>query len=138
MAIAAFWGTTVSYTEYPGTSVVVETMDNRVIVISSETFEHLYYRLDDFNAAMKEDCIHYTDYRYDKSIEEYPQWYQDAVDDGLIAYNGYTDSFYEEDGDLIMSPKAIILKNRFGELKYMERYNFYKYYDVPEEISYES
>lgn len=133
MAIAALWGTTVGYTDYTGGAVVVETMDNRVIVISRHTFNHLYYKLDEFNAALKDDCIHYANYMYDKATEEYPKWYQDAVAEGIIGYNGYHDYFYEDDGEIAMSPRAVVLMNKYGELKYMERHNFYKYFDVSEE-----
>lgn len=57
-SIAANWGTTVGCTELP-TSVVIEMNDGRVIVISHDTFNYLYFKLDEYTAALKEDCINY-------------------------------------------------------------------------------
>lgn len=57
--IAALWGTTVGYQELPE-SIFIEKNDGRVMVISHDTFDYLYYRLDDFTAALKEDCIEYA------------------------------------------------------------------------------
>jgi hypothetical protein len=133
MSIAAIWGTTVGYTE-TGYTVVVETIDSRIIVISRETFDHLYTRLDDFTAALKGDCIEYVVNDSDKDLLEYPEWFVDAVADGIIFTDGCgVDIFYDESGEIAMSPNSIILKNHVGDLRYMESDAFRKYYDTLEE-----
>lgn len=137
MAIAAFWGTTAGYTHYPGGAVVVESIDNRVIVISEKTFNYLYYKLDEFNAALKEDCIEYVvinpDHFLEDCVIDYPKWFLEAVDNGDI----FTPSknvivLYGIDGDIVMRPNSMVLRNYRGELKHMESFKFHQYYDVPE------
>ena len=54
------WGTSVGYTEHVN-SIVVETTDGRIAVLSKQTFDEVYHRLDELNAAMKEDCIWYEE-----------------------------------------------------------------------------
>lgn len=134
MSIAAFWGTSVGYTDYHNGSVVLETVDGRVAVLNTETFEYLYHRLDDFNAALKEDCIQYVVHNNEKCLTQEPEWFMDAVADGLI----YEESsgvcvFYSESGDIMMNPNSTILRNYRGELRYLEGYKFHQYYDTLEE-----
>lgn len=64
MKVASLWGTSVGYTEY-GDSVGIEHINGRYAVIRKETFDYLYCRLDDFNAALKEDCISYNILSFD-------------------------------------------------------------------------
>lgn len=59
--IAPLWDTSVGYTECNGT-VWIETSNSRVAVVKSSTFDHLYYKLDEYTAAMKDDCIHYIEH----------------------------------------------------------------------------
>jgi hypothetical protein len=41
------------------------------ILVKSGTFDYLYFELDDEWCALKEDCIEYTIYRYEKTADEY-------------------------------------------------------------------
>lgn len=133
MAIAAFWGTSAGYTEYHDT-VIVETIDGRVAVIRKETFDYLYFKLDDFNAALKEDCIHYAINEPEKDLMEYPLWFIEACEDGLIYENERGTLFlYNEAGELAVSTNAMVVRNYRGELSYLEAYNFHKYYDILKE-----
>jgi hypothetical protein len=131
MSVAAIWGTTVGYTEY-GDSITIETIDRRVAVIRKQTFNYLYCRLDDFTAALKEDCIEYVTYHPDKPISFYPDWFREAMDDGWITNDYGTFIFLEDSGELAMSPNDIILRNFMGDLMYVEESKFHKYYDTLE------
>ena len=134
MSIAALWGTTAGYTECGYGAVSIETNDGRVIVIKEETFEYLYFRLDDFTAALKDDCIEYVVNEPNKLMFEYPNWFVEAVSDGIIfemCLGSY--AFYDDSGDIAMSPNSMVLRNYKGELMYMEPYKFYQYYDTLEE-----
>lgn len=129
MAVAAMWGTSVGYSDY-GDTVVIETIDGRVIVVRKHTFDFLYYRLDNFTASLKENCIEYIVNEDSKCLFDYPTWYVEAVEDGFIYVNDGVDMFYTESGEIAMSPNSIILRNYKGELMYMEANVFSKYYDT--------
>jgi len=130
MPIAAMWGTAVGYTEY-GSVVDIETADGRVMVISKKTFDSLFYRLDAYTAALKENCIEYVfNGDVDADIFEFPEWYIDAVEDGIIYGDCGMDFFVEDSGEIAMSPSSVILKNHIGDLKHMESDKFFKFYDT--------
>lgn len=131
MSVAALWGTTVSYAEFPD-SVMIETLDGRVGRFRTDTFDYLYTRLTEFTAAMKNDCIEYMIYQPNISFEDCPQWFIQAIEEGYIyAEEGYDDYiFYHECGDIVMSPGSVILRNLYGQLNYMEKSEFDKYYDT--------
>lgn len=135
MAIAAIWGTTAGYTDYLNGTVIVETNDGRVAVFKKDTFDYLYFKLDEFTAALKEYCIHYAIYEPGKKLFEYPTWFVDAVADGYIyeQYQGGLYMFYQEDGEIAMSPNSAVVRNYRGELMYLEGYKFHKYYDTLQE-----
>lgn len=137
MAIAALWGTTIEYSYYgQGNSVVIETSDGRVAVIKQETFDALYVRLNDFLAALKQDCIEYTIVEPDneKCLMDYPIWFIEACEDGFIFEDEYNPLIlYSESGDIAVAPGSIILKNFKGDLHHLEAYQFYKYYDTIQE-----
>lgn len=135
MAIAAFIGTSVGYTDYYN-SVFIETTDGRAIVIDKTVFNELYYKLDGYNAAFKEDCIEYASNDYLIDLFEQPSWYIELVEDGVIqSIDCGVDIFYPESGEEItLDPCSVILRNRYGEFRYMEYEDFSRYYDVkPEE-----
>lgn len=138
MAIAAIWGTSVGYVE-SGYSVEIETVDGRFAVLKKHVFEYLYCKLDNFTAALKEDCIEYAVYDVNKPVLNYPEWYIEAVRDGQIQNDGYSTPrspngnyvFYDyKSGEIPMSPTSIILRNHMGDLMYMEQNEFGKYYDT--------
>lgn len=129
MSIAAIWGTTVGYTEYNDT-VGIETNDGRVSIISMSTFDYLYSRLDEFTAALKEDCIEYVVHYNGMPLCIYPEWYIEALYNGLIFNDDGIYTFYDTCGEIAMSPESIILRNFMGELMYMETVTFDKYYDT--------
>lgn len=131
MAIAAMWGKSVGYTESEY-SVMIETTDGRVANVSKDSFNYLYFKLDDFTAALKEDCIEYVINDAERDLFSYPEWYVDAVADGLIweSCDHGVDMFYDERGEIAMSQESIILRNFMGNIRYMERNDFDKYYDA--------
>lgn len=61
--IAVLRGRSVSYTDY-GDTVGIETRDGRVKVVSVKTFDDLFFRLNEFTCALREDCIHFTTVDY--------------------------------------------------------------------------
>jgi hypothetical protein len=102
------------------------------IVIPQEIFSNLYYELSNNRAALKDDCIEYAIYSPGKSVRDYPEWFYEAYKDGYI-YNedGYDHLiFYSETGNTPMTPGAVVLKNFMGQVNYMERNEFEKYYDI--------
>lgn len=129
MPIAAFWGKSVGFTDYYN-SVLVETNDGRAIVVRRKIFEDLYYKLTPFTAAMKEDCIEYAINDFTTDLLSQPQWYVEAVEDSFIYEDCGMEFFYDEEGDIVMTQGSVILRNRFGHLKYMEFEDFTKYYEV--------
>lgn len=129
--MASLVGTRVRYFYVPLNDVMLERHDGECIIISRETFDHLYVKLNDDTAALKEDCIEYTVYNLYRPLDNYPDWYTEAVYDGMIfrSDGGPTHFFVDESGELAMSPEAIILRNSRGLLRYMERDTFNSMYE---------
>lgn len=129
MDIAALWGTTVGYSEINDT-VVIETNEGRVAVIRRETFDYLYFRLDKFTAALKEDCIRYFIYQPYEPLFNYPEWVIQAIKDNWIVKDDYSFVFIGDVEIVNLDQTSVILKNFKGELKHMELDQFHKYYDI--------
>ena len=136
MAIAAFHGTVVGYTDYYN-SVLIEKLDGRVMVMNPEVFNYLYIKLDNFNAALKEDCIEYHHNSFKGSLEDQPTWYVELYEDKTIyPCPGYEETliFVDDSGEYIMIEDSVILRNFQGEVRYMTYSDFLKFYDVSEEV----
>jgi hypothetical protein len=129
--IVALWGTSVGYTDY-GETVGIETNDGRIAIIRKDTFDHLYYRLSEFVAALKEDCIQYAIVSYDKPVCDYPDWFVDACQKMQITQDFGCYIFVDDYGDIAISPDSVVLRNFKGELMHMEYDKFTKYYDTLE------
>lgn len=99
-------------------------------VTSKEAFEDLYIQLDDTKAALKDDCIEYVVYHPDKPLACYPDWYIAGYDNGMI-FEDDTGNFlfYDLEGDMAMAPGGIMMVNYLGQLKYLERDQFERYYE---------
>lgn len=132
MGIAPLIGTRVRYFEVPLNDIMIERHDGESIIINRDTFDYLYFRLGPDSAALKEDCIEYAVYNLYRPLEDYPEWYVEAAHDGWITRGCVTHFFidYSGDGEIAMSPEAIILRNFEGRLRYMERDVFNRMYDT--------
>lgn len=128
MAIAAFHGTIIRYNILPTNEVVISRPDREVRVISKETFVELYQPLGNCLAAPVPDTIHYVIWEYGKPFDSYPFWFQQAMYDLYIFSIGDEFYFYHPDGEICMSPRAVILRNRDGELHYIEMKTFHSLY----------
>lgn len=130
--IAPLHGSAIYYCYTTGDRVLISRQDYNTRNIDKETFLHLYYELDGYAAALKEDCIQYAMYIPYKPLSSYPDWFVEAYNSGKIyeeeGYDNYI--FYSEYGDIVMSPGGIVLMNFKGELNYMEPEDFIKYYDT--------
>lgn len=129
MGIAALWGTSVGYSLI-NDSVLIETGEGRVAVIRSDVFEYLYFKLDDYTAALKENCIGYFIYDPCKSICEYPAWVIRAMRDNWIVEDEGSFIFVNDTETITLDNTSVILRNFMGELKYMDLDEFCKYYDI--------
>jgi hypothetical protein len=131
VSIAAFWGKSVGYSEV-GKHVTIETINGRIAVISKECFDYLYYRLDDFTAALKEDCIEYAIHLTNKPLLQYPDWYVSAVYDEWICKDDYGGWLFYDivHGGIPMSSESIVMRNYIGKLRYMESEEFCKHFDI--------
>lgn len=129
--IAPLRGSTILYMYLLDDMVLLMKDNYNYFVTRVKAFEDLYEQLDDRTAALREDCIEYTIYHPDRPLCEYPEWYINAYDNGMIFQDDKGDFlFYELDGDMIMTPGAIMLVNFLGQLKYMEADEFERYYEV--------
>ena len=131
--IAPMCGTSSIYTHLSGNQVLIMKEGYDYRVIPERTFYQLFYELSDTKAALKEDCIEFAIYRRYTPPYEYPNWYVEAMVDGLIyedglGFGGYM--FYDHSGEIAMADGAFILKNFKDELRYMEANDFLKYYEL--------
>jgi hypothetical protein len=129
--IAPLHGTTVIYCHSPDSKVLIQKDDYKYRTIPLDLFNRLYIELDGSRAALKEDCIEYTIHRTYKPLDHYPDWYVDAVYSEAI-YSTVDGQwlFYEDDGEKLMSPGSVVLRNFMEDLRYMEREDFDKYYEL--------
>jgi hypothetical protein len=127
---APLHGTVANYCHLQDSKIMVQKKDYKYIVIDQDTFYDLYFELDDVKTALKEDCIEYILYDPDKRIEDYPEWFEEAIEEGWITNEYGTFIFLDINGELAMSPGSVVLRNFMGDLKYMEREDFEKYYEI--------
>lgn len=130
MARAALWGTSVGYTETNGSVEIECPTTGRLMVVSKATFDYLYYKLDDFTAALKENCIEYVINDDCEVLIGYPQWYVEAYADGIMYRLDGVDYFSDEKGEMVIIPGSVILRNLKGELMCMDARQFDRYYDM--------
>lgn len=100
------------------------------ILVKPDTFNYLYVELNDELCALKEDCIEYVIYRYEKSSDEYPDWYLKALDDGTISNKCGFHIFNNGKKDVVMRQYSVILRNFKGQLMYMDKNAFREYYEI--------
>lgn len=133
--LAVVKGKTVIYSELSDGWEYLLLKDNyRYMTVSAETFNSLFERLTDTLAALREDCIEYVIYSPYTPLLAYPKWYIDEHHDfggSLYEHSFGTTYFYEESGELLMSPGSVVLRNKLGDVRYMERETFFKYYEIP-------
>jgi hypothetical protein len=132
--IAPLRGTTSLYCYLPASNVLLIKDGYQHIVTTVKNFKDLYYEVDAERAALKEDCIKYVIYDPDKELDDYPEWFLDAIREGWISLDSYNDQtiylFLEQYGDIAMSPGSVILRNFMGDLRHMERMEFERYYEM--------
>lgn len=121
----------VSYYRYLSSSeVMVQKSVDDYIIVNNDTFENLYYELDGYRAALKEDCIEYAVYNLYKPLEYYPDWFVEEAYKGRITMCEGVHVFKDRNQTIVMSPESIVLRNSFGQLRYMERDVFNEMYDL--------
>ena len=131
MAIAYLHNTASIYAELPFNNVLIQKSDCETTLITGETFDQLYFRIDDEIAALKENCIEYTIVSYDLPVDRYPDWFVEAVQNKLIFVDEevwFIDYLHES--DVLMYDGGVILRNFLGELRYMEYEQFDRYYSI--------
>lgn len=130
--IAPLKGSVSHYCYLPSKKVMIQKSDYRFIVINENTFDELFFELDGVKTALKSDCIQYVIYDYDIDFETCPQWFIQAIEDGRIYGENNYNEYIKNDrrGCIILTPGCIILKNFSGQLMYMDRYEFEKYYEM--------
>lgn len=130
--VAVLKGKTTLYSYLDGGKVLLMKENYKHMTVTHDTFVRLFYRLTENLAALKEDCIDYVVYYPYQPLLAYPKWYIDAHESGEIFEQEFGHSiFYDTTGELLMSPGGIVLKNIQNRLRYMEREEFDKYYEVP-------
>ena len=138
--IAALQGRVVGYTDYLN-SIVVEKSDGRVAVIRDRIFYSLYHTLDQFQAALKEDCIEYV--RFDDSLYleeriELPQWFRKAEKEDRIYESCGIDYLVNEHGEHEEIPYGwIVMRNFKDHLRLIDPQSFGQYFDFPGSEFYE-
>lgn len=128
--VAPLRGTVSFYRYLEHDEVFVWKLNGDFTLVTPDSFHYLYHILDDRRAALKEDCIEYVVYNLYKSLDDYPDWFTEAVYDGQIIRGQSIHIFIDDKGETAMSPEAIVLRNYMGDLRYMERETFNKMYVV--------
>lgn len=131
MPYAAFIGKSIGFTDYYN-SVFIEKEDGSARVIPNEVFDELYLRINPLVAALKEDCIEYVVNDPTMDVMYQPEWYIETVEDGYIYEECGSEFFIDTDGNTYaVAPGSVIMRNLYGELRYMEMDEFTKYFDIP-------
>jgi hypothetical protein len=131
MAIAYLHNSASIYAELPYNNILIQKSDGETTLITGESFDHLYFRLDDEIAALKENCIEYTIVSYDLPVDRYPDWFVEAVQNNLIFID--EEAWFFDDphkGETLMYDGGVMLRNFLGELRFMEYEQFDRYYSI--------
>lgn len=131
---AVLLDTYVTYAETDNQRVIIQKGDGRWKSISVDTFDILYHKLNRAFAALKSDCIECVIHDDSKPLFSYPEWYIQMVYNNLI-YNVdgvYYYYDYEADSEVVITHGCIFLRNYLGDITYMDRETFNKYYNLME------
>lgn len=106
-------------------SVAVFLINKRkeVKLVEIQDLDEMGVRLTDRYFAMKEDCFLYYIHRGNYGVV--PDWFMKQVEYGVVARYEGTWTFFDERGDIQMSPSCVFIWNgRSEELKYLETSDF--------------
>ena len=123
----------------PYRTIILRNKWGDLYFMGIQKFKKLFHHMGKNVAALKSDCIEYYEIFKDTSFRAEPMWVQDCIYDEQIVfeYNQYT--FYDyTDGAIPMSPHCILLRNKVGDVKYIEPMHFDLSFDRPSTVySYE-
>lgn len=117
----------------PYKSVFLRNKHGDIRCVDFEIYKREYFDMGLYAAVHKSDCIEY--FLWDSTIKMMtglPEWVVEMVhfDEIHPEYGGWT--FYDyENGEIAMSQMCYLVRNKFGEIRYMEPEVFDKYFDKP-------
>ena len=93
-------------------------------------FNKYYYPVGPDSAALHEDCVEYYIFQYE--TDNRPPWVKRLFDTGHIIRTDYnTFVFYgEPEGEYAMSPTSILIRNKDGDVRYLEPKTFYENFET--------
>ena len=117
-------------------TVIIRKPNGDIHLTDYDVFQNLYitFIYDAFNnsglAAYEDDTIEYVEFHPGVHPSKYPEWFYEYYtevinfppsDEGIILLNN--------NESLELNEHAVVLRNRFGEIRIMPYSNFKKYYD---------
>lgn len=120
----------------PNESVFLRNKAGDVKHISYKLFCEEFVDMGLYAAAHISDCIEYFRWHPDMEPGWAPNWFEDLLWDETVVYVDGDWSFYEDGGEVRLSPECYFIRNTRGMVRYLEVSEFEDNFDVP--LSYTS
>lgn len=115
----------------PNESVFLRNKAGDVKHISYRLFCEEFVDMGLYAAAHISDCIEYFRWHPDMEPGWAPNWFEDLLWDETIVYVDGDWSFYEEEGEVRLSPECYFIRNTRGMVRYLEVSEFEENFDAP-------
>lgn len=114
----------------PHETILLRNRNGDIQAVNRYEFNKYYYPIGPDSAALHEDCVEY--YIFNKEYDDKPPWIRELFDTGHIQRTYYGDYVYygEPEGEYAMSPTCIFIKNKDGDIRYLEPRTFYENFDT--------
>lgn len=123
------------YTQYPvdeADDTLVEgydtfVMNNRgdIRKIAVDAFEDYYTDLGMGYAAPTSECIEYYEFNIlHNNRFGHPKWIREMLNEGIVTSVNGCVMFYDHTGEIAVSPSCVFLRNRTGDVVYLESEKF--------------
>lgn len=115
----------------PNESVFLRNKAGDIKHISYKLFCEEFVDMGLYAAAHISDCIEYFRWHPDMEPGWAPNWFEDLLWDETVVYVDGDWSFYEDGGEVRLSPECYFIRNTRGMVRYLEVSEFEDNFDVP-------
>lgn len=122
----------------PYNTIVLRNKYGDIHTINLRRFERLYVEIGPWIAALKEDCVEYFKFTKDTRMEDVPEWVKSRIDSDGVIWMDHDAKWWcrPEIYGARMSPTCIFIRNKKGEIRYMEVEEFERCFDAPNNPQY--
>lgn len=122
---------------WPGHTVTLRNLNGDIRVMPVEDFYELFKRIGPYKAALTTDCVEYFPIAKISFMTDIPHWVSHLIEKGdlVIGPGMENNKFREPEGDVVLSPASILVRNSDGTVRYYTINEFQKQYEITQDIS---